>query len=114
MTSTTSHPQVGILSDAQTEKRAEIIELLTRAYWMEAETVLSYLANAANLDGIRAEEIAEALFEDVNEELGHARQFAERASRSSTARLRARSTSRPSRHRCSPARRPTCRASSAA
>ena len=28
---------------------------------MEAETVLSYLANAANLDGIRAEEIAEAL-----------------------------------------------------
>jgi bacterioferritin len=78
MTSTTSHPQVGILSDAQTEKRTEIIELLTRAYWMEAETVLSYLANAANLDGIRAEEIAESLFEDVNEELGHARQFAER------------------------------------
>ena len=58
---TTAHPGVGILSDAQADKRAEIIELLTRAYWMEAETVLSYLANAANLDGIRAEEIAEAL-----------------------------------------------------
>ena len=53
--------RVGILSEAQAAKRAEIIELLTRAYWMETETVLSYLANAANLDGIRAEEIAEAL-----------------------------------------------------
>jgi bacterioferritin len=75
---TTSHPAVGILSDANSAKRGEIVELLTRAYWMEAETVLSYLANAANLDGIRAEEIAEALDEDVEEELGHARLFAKR------------------------------------
>ena len=74
----TASPSVGILSDAQADKRAEIIELLTRAYWMEAETVLSYLANAANLDGIRAEEIAEALDQDVEEELGHARRFAGR------------------------------------
>jgi bacterioferritin len=63
---TTAHPGAGILSDANTAKREEILELLTRAYWMEAETVLSYLANAANLDGIRAEEIAEALDEDVS------------------------------------------------
>jgi bacterioferritin len=75
---TTAHPGAGILSDANTAKREEILELLTRAYWMEAETVLSYLANAANLDGIRAEEIAEALDEDVTEELGHARAFARR------------------------------------
>jgi bacterioferritin len=75
---TTAHPGAGILADANTAKREEIIELLTRAYWMEAETVLSYLANAANLDGIRAEEIAEALDEDVDEELGHARAFAKR------------------------------------
>jgi bacterioferritin len=54
------------------------LELLTRAYWMEAETVLSYLARAANLDGIRAEEIAEALAEDISEELDHARRFAAR------------------------------------
>jgi bacterioferritin len=39
---------------------------------------MSYLANASNLDGIRAEEVAEALDEDVNEELGHARAFAQR------------------------------------
>ena len=77
-TTSTATPGVGILSDAHAEKRGEIIELLTRAYWMEAETVLSYLANAANLDGIRAEEIAEALSADVDEELGHARQFADR------------------------------------
>ena len=74
----TSHAGSGILSAANATKREEIVELLTRAYWMEAETVLSYLANAANLDGIRAEEIAEALAEDVDEELGHARRFAER------------------------------------
>jgi len=75
---TTAHPGAGILSDANTAKREDILELLTRAYWMEAETVLSYLANAANLDGIRAEDIAEALDEDVTEELGHARAFARR------------------------------------
>jgi bacterioferritin len=75
---TTARPGAGILSDAHATKRAEIVELLTRAYWMEAETVLSYLANAANLDGIRAEEIAEALDADVEEELGHARAFARR------------------------------------
>jgi bacterioferritin len=75
---TTAHPGAGILSDANAAKREEIIELLTRAYWMEAETVLSYLANAANLDGIRAEEIASALDSDVEEELGHARSFARR------------------------------------
>jgi bacterioferritin len=68
----------GILSDANTAKREEIVELLTQAYWAEMETVMSYLANASNLDGIRAEEIAEALDEDVNEELGHARAFAKR------------------------------------
>jgi bacterioferritin len=40
--------------------------------------VMSYLANSAHLDGIRADEIAEALATDVDEELGHARRFAER------------------------------------
>ena len=45
---------------------------------MEMETVMSYLANASHLDGIRAEEIAEALDDDVEEELGHARAFARR------------------------------------
>jgi bacterioferritin len=75
---TVSHATAGILSDQHADKRAEIVELLTRAYWMEMETVMSYTANAAHLDGIRAEEIAEALAADVDEELGHARTFAAR------------------------------------
>jgi bacterioferritin len=68
----------GILADNAGSKRQEIIELLTRAYWMEMETVMSYVACAAHLDGIRAEEIAAALNEDVSEELGHAKAFAAR------------------------------------
>ena len=68
----------GILADEHSAKREAIVELLTRAYWMEMETVMSYLANSAHLDGVRAEEIAEALAADVTEELGHATQFAKR------------------------------------
>lgn len=37
--------------------REKIIELLTKAYWKELETVQNYLANSVNLDGVRAEEI---------------------------------------------------------
>jgi bacterioferritin len=68
----------GILAEENAARREAIVELLTRAYWMEMETVMSYLANSAHLDGIRAEEIAGALASDVDEELGHARRFAER------------------------------------
>jgi bacterioferritin len=78
MSTTESHVSAGILAPANAEKRAEILALLERAYWMEMETVMSYTANAATLDGIRAEEVAEALSADVDEELGHARQFAAR------------------------------------
>jgi bacterioferritin len=75
---TVGHAPAGILAARHAEKREEILGLLTRAYWMEMETVMSYLANAAHLDGIRAKEIAEALDSDVEEELGHARKFAGR------------------------------------
>ena len=78
MATTESHVSAGILAPANAEKRAEILALLERAYWMEMETVMSYVANAAALDGIRAEEVAEALDADVDEELGHARKFAGR------------------------------------
>ena len=75
---TTSRVGTGILSDAQRAKREEILGLLRRAYWMEMETVMNYLANSEHLDGVRAEEIAEALSSDVQEELGHAQKFAGR------------------------------------
>ena len=78
MPKTESHVSAGILAPANEAKRTEILALLERAYWMEMETVMSYVANSAALDGIRAEEVAEALDADVDEELGHARKFAAR------------------------------------
>src|ERR671929_658332 len=68
----------GILADDKTEQREQIIEMLTKAYWMEIETVMSYIANSVNPDGIRAREIIESLEQDIQEELGHAQQFAAR------------------------------------
>jgi bacterioferritin len=68
----------GILADDNTETRGKIIELLTKGYWMEIETVMSYIANSVNPDGVRAQEIIESLTGDIQEELGHAQQFAAR------------------------------------
>ena len=67
-----------ILAEANTDQREEVIELLKRAYWMEIETVMSYIANSVNPDGVRAQEVKESLEQDIQEELGHAKQFAER------------------------------------
>jgi bacterioferritin len=67
-----------IMADESRPKRDEIIELLKKAYWMEIETVMSYIANSVNPDGVRAMEIRESLEEDIQEELGHAQQFAAR------------------------------------
>src|SRR5687768_1415940 len=60
------------------KKRNEIIGLLTTAYWMEIETVMSYIANSINLDGVRAEEIKKSLAADVTAEIGHAQAFGRR------------------------------------
>lgn len=68
----------GILSDDKSEAREQILELLKKAYWMEIETVMSYIANSVNPDGVRAQEIIESLQTDIQEELGHALQFANR------------------------------------
>jgi bacterioferritin len=68
----------GILAEENRDKRDQIIGLLERAYWMEIETVMSYIANSVNPDGVRAQEIVEALKKDIQEELGHAQQFADR------------------------------------
>jgi bacterioferritin len=67
-----------ILSDDNAEKREAVVEMLQRAYWMEIETVMSYIANSTNPDGVRAQEIKESLQEDIEEELGHAKLFAQR------------------------------------
>ena len=67
-----------ILSDDNAEKREAVVEMLQQAYWMEIETVMSYIANSTNPDGVRAQEIKESLQEDIEEELGHAKLFAQR------------------------------------
>ena len=71
-------PTQGILAEENREKREEIVGLLTKAYWMEIESVMSYIASSVNPDGLRAQEIVEALEEDIQEELGHAQRFAQR------------------------------------
>ena len=68
----------GILADDNTETREQIVEMLKKAYWMEIETVMSYITNSINPDGVRAQEIVESLQQDIQEELGHAQQFAQR------------------------------------
>jgi bacterioferritin len=70
--------RAGIAAPEHTAKREELVALLTHAYWMEIETVMSYIANSVNLDGVRAQEIKESLEADIDEELAHARAFAAR------------------------------------
>jgi bacterioferritin len=78
MSSSSATPSQGILSDDVAEDREQIIKLLQQAYFMELETVMSYIQNSVNPDGVRAQEIKESLEEDIQEELGHAQQFAAR------------------------------------
>jgi bacterioferritin len=75
---TTRNASQGILADTRTGEREQIIQMLKKAYWMEIETVMSYITNSINPDGVRAQEIIESLQQDIQEELGHAQQFATR------------------------------------
>lgn len=56
----------------------EIVDNLIKSYWMEIETVVSYISNSINLDGVRAEEIKKSLAVDIAEELTHAQRLAKR------------------------------------
>jgi bacterioferritin len=69
---------MGILSDDKQAERQQLIEMLTKAYWMEIETVMSYTANSINPDGVRAQEIVQSLEKDIQEELGHSQLFGRR------------------------------------
>jgi len=78
MEASATAPSKGIFDSANLEAREHLVELLCKAYWMEMETVMSYLAASVNLDGVRAQEVKESLATDIEEELGHAKRFAER------------------------------------
>jgi len=56
----------------------EIISNLIKSYWMEIETVMNYISNSVNLDGVRAEEIKKSLSIDILEEINHAQLLAKR------------------------------------
>ena len=71
-------PGSGIFSDDKRAERDEIVGMLTKAYWMEIETVMSYIANSVNPEGIQAREVVDSLAADVAEELSHAQLFAKR------------------------------------
>lgn len=58
--------------------KKEIVENLIISYWMEIETVMNYIANSINLDGVRAEEIKKSLQADIAEEITHAQTLAKR------------------------------------
>ncbi|AFH48259.1 Ferritin-like protein [Ignavibacterium album JCM 16511] len=58
--------------------RQEIAKELQKSYWMEIETVMNYISNSVNLDGVRAEEIKKSLAVDIAEELTHAQTLAKR------------------------------------
>ena len=58
--------------------KSQVIKMLATAYSMEMETVLNYLANSVNLDGVRAEEIKKSLAADITEEISHAQQLGQR------------------------------------
>jgi bacterioferritin len=77
-TETTPTLDRGVLSEENETKREKLIEMLAKAYWMEMETVMSYIANSVNPDGVRAQEIVESLAGDIQEELGHAQELARR------------------------------------
>ncbi|MCZ6853492.1 MAG: ferritin-like domain-containing protein [Gammaproteobacteria bacterium] len=61
-----------------TDIQQQVIEELKVVYWMEMETLMSFLANSTNLDGVRAEEIKKALAADIVVELGHAQTIGRR------------------------------------
>jgi bacterioferritin len=72
----TDHP--GVLDEENRSKREQLIGFLTTSYWMEIETVMNYIANSINPDGIRAREVISSLAQDIQEELGHAQLFGNR------------------------------------
>ncbi|OGU73264.1 MAG: rubrerythrin [Ignavibacteria bacterium RBG_16_34_14] len=58
--------------------KKKIVENLTKSYWLEIETVINYISNSVNLDGVRAEEIKKSLAVDITEEITHAQRLAKR------------------------------------
>lgn len=61
-----------------TEGDEQVLDLLHEARNDEFETVINYQTDAIALAGVAAEEVADSLSADVEEELGHAEELGER------------------------------------
>ncbi len=59
------------------DKKA-IVDALIKSYWAEIETVINYISNSTNLDGVRAEEIKKSLQAEIQDEISHAQILAKR------------------------------------
>ena len=60
------------------DRAQAIIDALITSYNMELETVMNYIANSVNLDGVRAKHIKNELAADIATELQHAQTIANR------------------------------------
>lgn len=67
-----------VLADERREQREQLVEMLTKAYWMEIETVMNYLAASISQPGAHTLAVRTALREGVEEEVGHARALGRR------------------------------------
>ena len=90
-----STSSMDIMAADNSDQREQVIELLTKAYWMEIETVMSYIANSVNPDGVRAQEIKESL-ERTSRRSSATRSSSRTGSRSSTGSSPAPRSSTPS------------------
>lgn len=69
----------GLAMKPKPDKQSEaILTALGKAYWMEVETTINYIANSIDLDGVRAEEIKKSLATDITVEIGHAQSLGHR------------------------------------
>jgi bacterioferritin len=63
---------------ADADRNEALIAALSKAYNMELETVMNYIAISTNMDGVMAKHIKEELLADVAAELQHAQDIARR------------------------------------
>jgi bacterioferritin len=58
--------------------REQILAALRKAYNMEVETIINYLANSLDMEGVRADFVKQALAADIQGEMTHAQQLGNR------------------------------------
>ncbi len=68
----------GLINPELPKERRTIVELLTRAYWMQVATVMNYLAASIRHEGARGLAVPKALRAVVEEEIAHTRALGRR------------------------------------